>query len=131
MTIQKALNTAIAGGYHIEGSGGATYYYSGANNEYSAWTRTDTHSSIMIPVHETFLDPAFWCALGQALGWDTPCDLAITCINGRDECRRCHGAYWMYQWHCFIQHLADGDSPAAFFARLFPPPCAALPRPHS
>ena len=83
MTIQEAINAAVAGGSHIEGSTrGVTYYYSGANREYSAWTRTDTHSSMMIPVHETFLDPAFWYALGQALGWDTPCDLAITCVAG-------------------------------------------------
>jgi hypothetical protein len=25
---------------------------------------------------------------------------------------------WMYQWHCFIQALADGNTPEAFFAHL-------------
>jgi hypothetical protein len=118
MTIHEALNTAIAGGYHIEGSDGVTTEYGGANSEYSVWTRTDNHSSFMIPVHETLLDPAFWRALGQALGWDAPCDLAITCRHGDEECWHGHGTYWMYQWHCFIQHLAQGGTPETFFARL-------------
>ena len=76
------------------------------------------HSSFMIPVHETFLDPTFWHALGRARDWDAPCDLAITCVAGQEESWRGHGAYWMYQWHCFIQHLAQGNPPEAFFARL-------------
>jgi hypothetical protein len=127
MTIAEAIHTAIAGGYQIAGADGGTIAYSGANNEYSVWTRTETQSSFLVPVQETFLDPAFWHALGQVLGWDTPCDLAITCVHGDAECRRCHGTSWMYQWHCFIQHLADGDPPDAFFARLSPPSAPRLP----
>jgi hypothetical protein len=118
MTIQEVMHAAIAGGYHIVGSDGTATTYSGVNSEYSAWTRTDNHSSFLIPLQETFLDLAFWHALGQALGWDAPCDLAITCGPGQEECRCRDGAYWMYQWHCFIQHLANGDSPDTFFARL-------------
>jgi hypothetical protein len=97
---------------------GAATLYTGANDEYSAWTRTDNHSSFLVPVQETFLDPAFWHALGRALGWEEVCELAITCGHGHEECRRCHGSYWMYQWHCFIQHLADGQPPDTCFARL-------------
>jgi len=50
---------------------------------------------------------------------------AITCVHGHEECRHCHGSYWMYQWHCFIQHIADGQSPDAFFASLPHPDIAA------
>jgi len=56
--------------------------------------------------------------LGRALGWDAPCDLTITCVHGDEEHQRCHGYYWMYQWHCFIQALADGNTPEDFFAHL-------------
>jgi hypothetical protein len=118
MSIPEAIQTAIAGGYHIPGSDGGVTSYSGANNEFSAWTRTDNQSSFLVPVQETFLDPAFWRALGRVLGWDTPCDLTITCTHGDVECQRCHGSSWMYHWHCFIQHLANGHPPDAFFARL-------------
>jgi hypothetical protein len=125
MTIQEAVNTAVEGGYHIHGSDGVATVYTGANSEYSAWTRTDNQSSFLIPVEETFLDPAFWQALGRALGWEGACDLAITCVHGHEECRHCHGYYWMYQWHCFIQHIADGQPPDAFFASLSHPDIAA------
>jgi hypothetical protein len=125
MTIQEAVNTAVEGGYHLHGTDGVATVYTGANNEYSAWTRMDNHSSFLVPVEETFLDPAFWCALGCTLGWEEACDLAITCVHGQAECRRCHGSYWMYQWHCFIQHLATGQTRDAFFASLPHPDVAA------
>jgi len=125
MTIQEAVNTAVAGGYHLHGSDGVATVYTGANSDFSAWTRTDNDSSFLIPVEETFLDPAFWQALGRALGWEETCELAITCVHGQEECCRCPGSYWMYQWHCFIQHLANGQPPDTFFASLPPPDRAA------
>jgi hypothetical protein len=118
MTITEALKKATEGGYHINGSDGMATYYEGANSEYSLWTRIDNESSFMVPMEETFLDLTFWQALGRALGWHEVCDLFITCVHGEAECRRCRGYYWMYQWHCFIQALADGKTPEAFFARL-------------
>ena len=92
--------------------------YEGANSEYSVWTRKDNESSFIIPMEETFLDPQFWHALGRALGWSEVCDLAISCVHGDEECRRCRGSYWMYQWHCFIQEIANGKTPATFFESL-------------
>jgi hypothetical protein len=118
MTIQEAMHKAVAGGYHIHGSDGTETSYEGTNGEFSLWTRTDNESSFMIPMEETFLDPRFWQALGRTLGWSEGCDLAITCVHGEEECQRCRGYYWMYQWHCFIQALADGSTPAAFFAQF-------------
>jgi hypothetical protein len=102
--------------------------YEGANSEFSAWTRADNDSTFVVPVEETFLDPRFWQALGRTLRWGEVCDLAITCVHGDEECQRCRGYYWMYQWHCFIQALADGSTPAAFFARL---PSSPTPRKQS
>jgi hypothetical protein len=118
MTVQEALNKATEGGYHIYGSDGMDTYYEGANSEYSVWTRKDNESSFLVPVEETFLDPRFWQALGCALGWSEACDLAISCRHGEEECHSCRGYYWMYQWHCFIQAIADGNTPEAFFERL-------------
>ena len=45
MTIQEAVNKAVEGGYHMHGTDGMATVYTGANSEYSAWTRTDNHSS--------------------------------------------------------------------------------------
>ena len=102
MTIAEALSKAVAGGYHIHGSDGMATTYAGASRQFSAWTRHDNDSSFLIPVEETFLDPRFWQALGRTLGWQDSCHISISCVQGHEECRRCHGAYWMYQWHCFI-----------------------------
>ena len=118
MTIQEAINKAVAGGYHIRGSDGMDTYYEGANSEFSAWTRTDNESSFMVPTEETFLDPKFWQALGRIFGWSEVCDLALLCVYGEEEGQWSRGYYWMYQWHCFIQALADGKTPETFFAHL-------------
>jgi hypothetical protein len=93
-------------------------YYEGANSKYSVWTRKDNNSSFMVPTEETFLDPQFWQALGRALGWSEVCDLAISCRHGEEEGQRYRGYYWMFQWHRFIQALADGHTPEAFFEDL-------------
>jgi hypothetical protein len=118
MTIQEAINKAVAGGYHIHGSDGMETDYEGANSEYSAWTRKDNDSSFIVPMEETFLDPKFWQALGRAFGWSEVCDLAIICVHREEECSRCRGYYWMYQWHCFIQEIANGKTPESFFESL-------------
>jgi hypothetical protein len=118
MTIQEAINQAVEEGYHIYGSDGMDTEYDGANSEYSVWTRKDNESSFIVLTEKTFLDPQFWQALGRALGWYEACDLAITCVHGHEACRQCHGYDWMYQWHCFIQALADGNTPDTFFAHL-------------
>jgi len=119
MTVQEAMNKAVEGGYHINGSDGMETSYIGANDEYSAWTRRDNDSSFMVPVEETFLDPRFWQALGRTLGWSEVCELAMSCTHqGEEEGQRYRGYYWMFQWLRFIQALAEGNPPDAFFAQL-------------
>src|SRR5262245_54487884 len=118
MKVQEVIDKAVEGGYHIYGSDGMDTDYEGANSEYSVWTRKDNESSFIVLTEKTFLDPQFWQALGRALGWHEACDLAITCVHGHEACHQSHGSYWIYQWHCFIQALADGHTPEAFFAYL-------------
>jgi hypothetical protein len=119
MTIQEAIDKAVEGGYHIYGSDGMDTEYEGATNDYSAWTRKDNDSSFLVPTEETLLDPQFWQALGRALGWSEVCDLSLMCVHGhQEEGQRYRGYYWMFQWLRFIQALADGNTPEAFFAYL-------------
>ena len=118
MTMAEVLQKATEGGYHLYGSDGMDTDYGGANSEYSVWTRKDNESSFIVLTEKTFLDPQFWQALARALGWREGCDIVITCVHGEEECRQCRGSYWMYQWHCFIQALAEGNTPDAFFAHL-------------
>jgi hypothetical protein len=121
MTIQEAINTAVEGGYHIYGSDGMDTSYAGANSAYSVWTRKDNESSFIVPVAETFLDPAFWQALGQALAWEHAVMTVHAVENGRPTVVTRAGHQWLSHWHRFIDHLAEGHPPETFFERL---PCS-------
>lgn len=118
MTIQEAIEKAVEGGYHLYGSDGMDTYDERATSDFSAWTRTDNASSFMVAVKATLLDPQFWQALGKALEGKAECNLASICVHGEEECQSCRSSYWRYQWQCFIQALADGHTPEAFFAQL-------------
>ena len=118
MTIEQALTIATKGGYHIRGSDGIDTSYEGASNEYSAWTRNDNHSTFMVTVEETFLDPIFWQALGHALGWDHKLMTVHAMENGRPTMVTKAQQHWLAHWHRFIDHLAAGKTPEAFFATL-------------
>jgi hypothetical protein len=120
MTIQEAVNKATEGGYHINGSDGTETDYGGANNEYSVWTRRDNESSFIVPVAETFLDPHFWHALGRSLGWEQEVMTVRAVENGRSTLVTRAGQHWLYHWHRFIDYLATGQTPEAFFATLTP-----------
>jgi len=119
MTIQDAVNKATQGGYHINGSDGVETYYSGANSEFSVWTRKDNDSSFMVAVEETFLDPEFWHALGRGLGYeDTRREgkLLLYFPTGYAADKKIDWAeYIMLR---FIDHLAEGQTPDSFFESL-------------
>jgi hypothetical protein len=129
MTIAEAITLAMYGGYHIQGSDGVETYYSGANSDYSAWTRTDNASSFMVAVEETFLDPAFWQALGRALGHDEATEhgkLLLYSPTGTALAKKIGwGEYTMVR---FVDHLATGKSPASFFHSFAVPHPGATPR---
>ena len=119
MTIQETMHKATTGGYHISGSDGAETYYSGANSEFSLWTRKDNDSSFMVTMEETFLDPGFWSALGRALGYTkerSEGQLVLRSPRGDAISKKVDWAEYMMV--CFIAHLAEGNTPESFFAGL-------------
>jgi hypothetical protein len=118
MTIQDAVTKATEGGYHIKGSDGMDTDYVGANSEYSVWTRKDNASSFIVPVAETFMDPHFWLALGRGLGWEQAVRTVHAVENGRPTVVTRAGQHWLSHWHGFIDHLAEGKTPEAFFDTL-------------
>lgn len=61
----------------------------------------------------TFLsDPLFWQSLGKALGWQS--EVVIECACGRKERKKTY----LYHWHRFIGHLADGKTAEEFFKNI-------------
>ena len=120
MTIEEVLKKATEGGYHRHGSEGMNSDSEGANSACAAWTRKDTTSTCLVTLEETFLDPLFWRALGLALVWH----------EGVDKKCLIYEQWWRQPWHYFIDHLADGNTPATFFARLPVPAHTAPLRQH-
>jgi hypothetical protein len=50
----------------------------------------------------------FWQSLGKALGWD----------EKRCFLQKYRDNEWQYQWHRFIDHLAEGKDAESFFETL-------------
>jgi hypothetical protein len=114
MTIQEAIKKAVERGYHLNGADGRDTDDAGAHRACSAWTRNDTASTWVAGVQASLLDPHFWRALGLALEWHER--VATKCLL--------YQQWWRQPWHRFLDHLADGYTPEAFFARV---PCPQPP----
>lgn len=56
----------------------------------------------------TLIDPEFWKCLGKAEGWgEMP---SGDMWQGKNK--------WIYQWHNFIDHLAEGKDIESYFKKL-------------
>jgi hypothetical protein len=108
MTIAEVLQKATEGGYRINGSDRMDSDEAGAHSACSVWTRSDNDTTCVAGVQEPWLDPYFWRALGLALRWHEEVD--TKCLI--------YDQWWRQPWHRFIDHLADGKPPEAFFAPL-------------
>lgn len=75
-----------------------------------------------IDTRHSFFDPAFWQALGKALGWKSDTFEHTRGSHADDfaDVEPCHCGErdWLYHWHRFIDHLAEGGTPESFFATL-------------
>ncbi len=105
MTIEETITKAIEGGYD--------------GQKYSALNAEEL----------IYLDPTFWQSLGKALGWSEGAwGSGLVCAKcGKPECGRGYWCGqdnwekkepWLYHWHHFIDHLAEGKSPDSFFEAL-------------
>ena len=117
MTIQEAVTKATEGGYHIHAADGMDTDYVDANSEYSVWTRKDNASSFIVLWQKRswipFLAGAWPCA-----GVGSGSEDGAHCENGRPTMVTRAGQHWLSHWHRFIDHLAAGKSPEAFFDTL-------------
>ena len=77
--------------------------------------------------HGELLDPKFWQALGRALGWEkqvcAKCgypaeNLGVYCGGCDTELDIIPYPEWLYHWHRFVDHLAEGKPADEFFAVL-------------
>lgn len=142
--METAIKKAIEGGYAIQRS----YYarpvsfmaLKSVNDHFAVFEIDDTTviedgtgAEITVPVtssHQTsqvLLDPLFWQSLAKAEGWDgyqcLGCGYRHFSQIGFSECCQ-HWISaktqerWKYEWHRFVDHLAEGKPIDVFFNHL-------------
>lgn len=115
MTIEETIKKAIEGGYEPNGSDLQHYMLFNQHAHISALN--------LVGYKVIFLDPLFWQSLGKAMGWrykaykngawqteDEDLDIMSDTPFRHPE--------WLYQWHKFIDHLAEGKDINSFFKNL-------------
>ena len=100
MTIEEAIQRAIEGGWYAQPG---TFYR----------PKGYPHTANEMNLSSIFLDPLFWQALGKAMRWKTIAD-----IGRGPHIRSDTQPEWLYHWHSFIDHLAEGKSAESFFQEL-------------
>jgi hypothetical protein len=98
--IEKAIDIAVLGGYETPTNKERERIFSGG--------------------FSVFFDPAFWSALGKALGWKGEVTYSIDEHMLHESSLHIDGAWSVptYQQHRFIDHLASGGTPETFFQDL-------------
>lgn len=97
MTLQDAIKKVVEGGWKFKED-----YFIGA----------------LLKNSQFLLERDFWQALGKSMGWedeqpghDGKSTLAIDYSLPRQQ-------DWLFYWHCFIDHLAEGKDINSFFETL-------------
>lgn len=93
MTIEQVFLKAAEGGYPNDFGAGTPRFY-----EYQEW-------EIKRGLHGMVIDPTFWQSFGKAMGWGKGHPWMIM-------------YEWLYRWHNFIDHLAEGKDTESFFQNL-------------
>lgn len=93
--VSRAVEDALKGGWRPE------------HDPHSINIAGDTHYHYIEIGDNTFLDKAFWVALGKVRGW-----------TEYSTDREIIGNNWCDNWHLFIAALALDDSPEQFFLSL-------------
>ena len=72
-------------------------------------------SSTIFSYDEFLLDPLFWQCLGKGLGWEETVEIEIPDFLLTPALK---ATRWKVHWHHFIDALAEGRTPEAFFTEL-------------
>lgn len=118
MTIDQTIKRAISNGYLEKVYKGKGYDIN-VNDSGYVWLSDEYDTKIADwRVGEVLLSPSFWQCLGKALGWETYTRCPIReCVRVLPSHRKI--PEWLYHWHRFIDHLADGGKPESFAENFF------------
>ena len=98
--MEKAIKKAIEGGYR-------GYYF------------TELSLSLQEKIEIMSCDPKWWQALGRTLEWRDKKSrkLVSWCYGGFHDADKPY-EQWIFEWHKFIDHLAEGKDVDSFFEEL-------------
>lgn len=121
--MEQAIKKAIEGGYGNSQSQKLQYYDEEKNGAWFTWfDGEDVTEETLVPFSFLLLDPLFWQALGKADGWK---DVYIGqpkyvkgALYGQSVTGNEVWQEWLYHWHRFIDHLAQGGDVDEFFNNL-------------
>jgi hypothetical protein len=118
MTLKKAITKAIESGWNpfvpqrpfelreITDKGRAVFWNDGFFQE--SWD-----------LGMIWIDPLFWQSLGKAMGWKRhPIVQKFSKPVAPDRPNFDSAEEWLYHWHRFIDHLAEGKTIEEFFGTL-------------
>ncbi len=108
--MEKAIKKAIEGGWD-SCTCGFTINKLNGHASYCSMNQTSGWSTSI------FLDPLFWQALGKAEGWGKTETTEIVNYGLPAEDFLVIDT-WLYEWHNFIDHLAEGKDINSFFEEL-------------
>lgn len=63
-------------------------------------------------------DPSFWQSLGKTMGWRPVRQMIYSGEYGSEISGIRETQGWLYEWHRFIDHLAEGKTAESFFDQL-------------
>ena len=96
MYITRAIKQAVTQGFTCRGE---RILY---DNLYDSFYINDGDGGFAhLCYDEILLDPEFWRCLGESLGWEE--------------------GGWLYHWHRYIDHIAEGRNTEEFFENLLHP----------
>jgi hypothetical protein len=117
MTLQEVITKAIEGGF---------------SSQVAIEHVEDLKSHKTLTIHDygwVFVREDFWMSLGKAMGWNQGDIGVCSSCGSRGEAEnhvKCNCSEplpeiieeWLYQWHRFIDHLAEGKDAESFFESL-------------
>ena len=69
-------------------------------------------------INRVLLDRDFWIALGKGMRWEYG---DFQPLKNMHQMNVWEGEQWLYEWHHFIDDLAEGGTPEKFFESLEEP----------
>lgn len=123
--MKEAIQKAIEGGYELLGWEAHEDQIKYDHNLSQEQKEVEMKRLNLFTIKQSALDPLFWQSLGKALGWKDyeTCRYGCQWDFDGEGCSHdlpptVRSPFWRWNWHRFIDHLAEGKEVEEFFNQL-------------